>query len=97
MNRKAHEDWGLPKDWVIDFDMTVFSELQEDVGEMVKWIEPVAKLTGMSPNAVLSLLNLETMEDKIFDEAWIKTEMGTPFSEWKIDDNTGADNEDVQE
>jgi hypothetical protein len=78
---------------VIDFDMTVFSELQEDVSEMMKWVEPLVKM-GMPVNRALELLNLEQIDDKIFDEPWIRTEMGTPLSEWKMTDVDNALDDD---
>jgi hypothetical protein len=48
LNRKAHQDWKLPKNWIIDFDITAYSELQEDMKEMAGWLLPVANRTGMS-------------------------------------------------
>lgn len=94
INRKAHESWGLKKEWIIDYDMTVFSELQEDMKEMMGWIEPLAKLTAMSPNRILELMGLEKQKDKLFDEAWIRPEMGQPQSEWsmnEVDENLNED------
>jgi HK97 family phage portal protein len=93
LNNKAAKEWGLPKGYVIDFDMTVFSELQEDVSEMMKWVEPLVKM-GMPVNRALELLNLEQIDDKIFDEPWIRTEMGTPLSEWKMNDVDNALDDD---
>lgn len=84
INRQAHQFWGLPKNWAIDFDMTVYGELQQDMGDMMKWLEPVAKLTGMSPNRILDLMGLEKVNDKLFDEPWIRPEQGVPQSEWEI-------------
>lgn len=87
LNRKAQKDWKLDKKWIIDFDMTVYSELQTDAGEMMKWLDPLAKKTGMSPNRMLDLMGLEKMNDKVFDEPWIdEANMGIPFSEWKMND-----------
>ena len=87
LNRKAHKDWKLDSKWIIDFDMTVYSELQTDAGEMMKWLEPLAKKTGMPPNRMLDLMGLEKMNDKIFDEPWIdESAMGIPMSEWKMNE-----------
>jgi HK97 family phage portal protein len=99
INRQAVTYWGLDKKYIIDFDMTVFTELQEDIGEMMKWLEPMAKLTGMPPNRVLDILGLEKIAKPEFDEPWIKTEMGQPYNEWKMNDvDNGLNNpEDGEE
>jgi HK97 family phage portal protein len=86
-NRKARRYWKLDGRWIIDFDMSVYGELQADASEMMKWLGPLAKLTGMSPNRILDLMGLEKMNDKIFDEPWIdESAMGIPFSEWKMNE-----------
>lgn len=98
LNRKGVM-WGVPKGAIIDFDMTVFTELQEDVKEMVQWLE---KLPFMPPNRKLDLLNLEQIKDPIMDEPWITQGMGQPLSEWQMNDvdnalnnDTGSNNSDI--
>jgi HK97 family phage portal protein len=81
LNRKFHTDWGMDKRYVIDFDMSVYSELQEDVADMVKWITPLMD-KGLPLNRALELLNLEKVDDSRFDEPWVTQTMGQPISEW---------------
>ena len=94
LNRKASSVWGLPKWQVIDFDMTVYTELQADMKEMTEWMD---KLPFLSPNRKLDLLNLEKVDNPIFDEPWITQGMGQPLSEWEMTENENALNEDEEE
>jgi HK97 family phage portal protein len=83
-NRKLHNVWGLKqKDWFADFDMTVFTELQQDVKEMMEWLKDLIE-NGFPMNRALELLNIEKIDDKLFDEPWVRQAMGTPMSEWKM-------------
>ena len=44
-NRKFMKDWGGQKT-IIDFDMSVYSELQEDKGQQVAWLKDAPIRTG---------------------------------------------------
>jgi phage portal protein BeeE len=84
LNRKFMTDWGYKdKNRFIDFDQTVFTELDEDIKDKVEWI---TKLKGLPPNRVLELLNIERVDNPLFDEPWITQDMGQPLSEWELND-----------
>jgi len=86
LNRKLSSDWGYKgKNRFIDFDQTVFTELSEDITDKMKWITPLVD-RGMPLNRALELLELETIDNPIFDEPWITDQMGQPFSEWSMND-----------
>ena len=91
INRKLSSDWGY-KGIYVDYDQTCFTELQEDVALKSGWVN---QLMCLSPNEQRSLLGLETIDNPIFDEQWIRTENGMPLSEWEINEqpnDTGAGN-----
>jgi phage portal protein BeeE len=81
LNRKRQEDWGGARGTIVDFDMTVYSELSSTTKETVEWLE---KMPWMTPNQRLATLALETNEDPRFDEVWITQQMGQPLSEWDM-------------
>ena len=83
LNRKFITDWGMKSDWCIDFDMTVFTELQQDVKEMMEWLDKLMQ-KGYPLNRVLELLNIEKLPQKEFDEPWVTTGMGQPWNEWQM-------------
>lgn len=72
---------------VVDYDQTCFTELQEDVKEKSSWVN---QLKGLSPNEQRNLLGLERVENPLFDEPWITTEMGMPLSEWNAGETDGG-------
>ena len=87
LNRKINTDWGYKgSGYFIDFDQTCFTELQEDIAAKAVWVN---SMKGVSPNWRLNQLGLETIDDPLFDEPWITPEMGTPLSEWSIQDASG--------
>jgi HK97 family phage portal protein len=94
LNYHAHKYWGLPDDLYIDFDMSVYSELQEDMGQKVIWVEKVADMTGIPVNRILELSGLEGLEDPIYDEPRITDKMGQFLSEWQTNDVDNALNEE---
>jgi phage portal protein BeeE len=65
--RKAVTEWGLPKNWVLDFDMTVYSELQADVSKTVEWYYRQAIII---PNEGRELANLSAIDDPRYNEPW---------------------------
>ena len=83
LNRKLETDWGYAgKGYFVDFDQTVFTELQEDIVEKSQWVNT---LKGLSPNEQRNLLGLETIDNPLFDEPWVTTDMGMPLSEWTME------------
>jgi phage portal protein BeeE len=94
-NRKLQTDWGYKGQNVyIDFDHTVFTELQEDVVEKSGWIKD---LKALSPNEQRMLLGLERIENPIFDEPWITTQDGMPFSEYEAPNMDLSDVNEVED
>ena len=88
LNRKINTDWGYKNSgYVIDYDQTVFTELQEDVANKSGWVN---QLRGLSPNEQRMLLGIEKINEPVFDEQWIRTEDGVPLSEWN-EPGTGPD------
>jgi len=93
LNRKLNSDWGYAgKGYFVDFDQTVFTELQEDIVEKSTWVN---KLMGLSPNEQRNLLGLETIDNPLFDEPWVTPEMGMPLSEWAMDESQADLNVDT--
>jgi len=89
LNRKLETDWGYAgKGYFVDFDQTVFTELQEDIVEKSQWVNT---LKGLSPNEQRNLLGLETIDNPLFDEPWVTPDMGMPLSEWTMEE---MDNDD---
>ena len=81
-NRKLQTDWGYKGQNVyVDFDHTVFTELQEDVKEKSTWIN---QLRALSPNEQRMHLGLERIDNPLFDEPWITTQDGMPLSEYDV-------------
>jgi len=92
LNRKLNTDWGYAgKGYFVDFDQTVFTELQEDIVEKSTWVN---KLMGLSPNEQRNLLGLETIDNPLFDEPWVTPEMGMPLSEWAMEEQDEENNND---
>lgn len=96
MNRKASTFWGLPKGQIIDFDMTVFSELSADAKEVT---EKNKSLTVVIPNEEREEVGLAAIDDPIFNEGWIMVGGSrVPLSEYQnnsvdnaLNDNSGQD------
>lgn len=91
-NRKAHTNWNFPLDWFMDFDMSVYTELQETIGETMRWVEPLLN-KGWPLNEALKVLNIAPLDEVLADEMWIRPDMGVPLSDWRITDPNNAANE----
>jgi hypothetical protein len=94
-NRKGHEGWGMPQGVILDFDMSVYSELQENVKDTVDWY---SKLIVQIPNEQRELANLAAHEDEVFNEPWVM-DGGTmvPYSQLganEVDDSLNEDDEE---
>lgn len=96
LTRKATTDWGLDKKFVIDFDMTVYSEIQDDVKDMVGWLTPLMD-RGLPLNRVLELLALEKIDDPYYDMPRVTTQMGESFEDYQmnaVDESLNNDGEE---
>lgn len=82
-NRKRSTVWGGEKGTIVDFDMTVFTELQETVGETLRWVQPLLQ-QGWPLNRALEMLAIEKLNEPEADEMWITPGMGVPISEWRV-------------
>lgn len=85
-NRKLKKDWGgKGTGWIVDFDMSVYTELSEDLGKMVTALTPLMD-RGLSINRVLSILNLEKIEDPYYDLPRVTTQMGQSIEEYQLNE-----------
>jgi HK97 family phage portal protein len=98
-NRKFSQDWGLPKGVIVDFDISVFSELQEDVAKVATW---TSQLIAISPNEQRELCGLGALPNPEMSEPWVMPIGRQPLSERQPTDvdndlnNDDADNgEDI--
>lgn len=78
LNRWLNQNGYKGQNIFVDFDQTCFTELHEDIGQKWGWVKELP----ISPNAKLDLLGLETIDNPIYDEPWVKNEDGMPLSEW---------------
>lgn len=67
-NRKFSQDWGLPKGVIVDFDLSVFSELQEDVGRIADW---TSKMVYVVPDDQAELCGLAATGLPVMKEPWV--------------------------
>lgn len=92
-NWKLKTDWGFKgKNIFVDFDMTVYSELAENVKDVVDW---TSKLIAVKPNDQLEMAGMEASEDPMMDEYWVM--MGgnrVPLSEFQLSDVDNALNDE---
>lgn len=90
-NRKG-EMWGIKKGQVIDFDMSVFPELQENVGDVAEW---TSKLIAISPNEQRELCGLAALPDDEMSEPWVNAMGRQPLTDFQMNqvDEALADEE----
>jgi phage portal protein BeeE len=67
-NRKFSTDWGLPKGNVVDFDISVFQELQEDVSKIADW---TSKLVAIIPDEQREQCGLGATGDPAMKDIWV--------------------------
>ena len=89
-NRKFSTDWGLPKGVIVDFDMSVFSELQEDVAKVATW---TSQLIAVSPNEQRELCGLAALPDPQMSEPWVMPIGRQPLSERQMNSVDNAIND----
>lgn len=61
-------------DIVIDFDYTVFNELQDDMTEMREWLKDTWELT---PNQRLTVMGFEQNQDPLMDKIYVPNNLQT--------------------
>lgn len=95
LTRMATTYWGLDKKFVIDFDMSVFSELQEEMKDMVAYLTPLMD-RGLPLNRVLELMQLEKIDDPYFDQPRVTPQMGESLEEFQMNEvDTSLNNDNL--
>lgn len=95
-NRAGQNYWGLKSGQIIDFDMTVYTELQQDSEEMVRWLTPLMD-RGLPLNRALEMLNLETIDNPYYDLPRVTMAMGQTITEHELTPVDNALNDDGEE
>lgn len=92
INRKAVKDWGLDKKYVIDFEMSAYSELSDDMGDIA---EASNKLTAHIPNEQREQCGLAAINNPLFNEPWVMQGSNrVPLSDFQANPVDDALNED---
>lgn len=98
LNRKGSTSWGLPAGQVFDFDMSAYSELQENVKETAEW---TSQMIAISPNEQRELCGLAALPDPEMSEPWVNAVGRQPLTDFKLNavdnalnDDTETDNDD---
>lgn len=86
-NRKFHDSWGGRPGQLIDFDMTVYTELQEDVKEVLQW---TSQLIAVSPNEQRELAGLESVDDEQLNQPWVMSMGRQPLEDFNMADVDNA-------
>lgn len=95
LNKKLQSDWGYKGVNVyVDFDMSVFTELQQDMAEIGQWTSQVIAIT---PNEQRKALGMSALPDPMFDEPFILTQTRTPASDFQANMVDNALNENNNE
>lgn len=81
LNRWAHTNGGLPGNWIIDFDISAYPELQDDMGKTAEWVTMTAPYAAYSPNEIRGFMGVETRKEPEFDQPCWHTETGEPMNE----------------
>jgi phage portal protein BeeE len=95
-NKKLQTDWGFRGQNVyVDYDVSVYTELQEDVNQILDWTN---KLIAVRPNEQRTLAGLEADPDPLMDQLWVTTAGRQPLEDYQIgavDEALNPDNENV--
>jgi len=88
LNRKGQTVWGLPPGTVIDYDISVYPELQADVKETAEWTN---NLIVQIPNEQRELCGLAATTDPELNEPWVKSAGGyIPLADFKAGQEMAA-------
>ncbi len=79
-NRKG-EGWGLKKGEVLDYDMSCYPELQEDVKDVATWTN---QLIAISPNEQRELCGLAALPDEEMSEPWVNSMGRQPLTDFQM-------------
>ena len=82
-NHKLHKDLGGKLNEIIDFDMSCYSELQDNVKDVADW---TSKLLAVSPNEQRELCGLESIDDEALNEVWVQQSGRVPLTEFQMTD-----------
>jgi hypothetical protein len=81
-NWRLQTDWGFKgKNVYADFDMSVYTELQEDLKDVAEWVN---KTPWLTPNEKREELGKPALAEPGYDEVWINQSMGQPKSEYDL-------------
>lgn len=83
LNRKMQNGWGGKPGYIADFDMGVYTELQAETVATARWLQVLMQF-GFPLNRALEVLNLEEIDNAVFDEGRITPAMGQSVSEWEM-------------
>lgn len=93
-NRKAEkEKWKKPNE-IVDFDMSVYSELQDNVKDVSAW---TSQLLAVSPNEQRELCGLESVDNPALDEVWVQQIGRMPLTDFQmnaVDESLNNDGEE---
>lgn len=81
LNRKGSTVWGFAKGNVVDFDLSVYSELQADVKDTATW---TSQLLAISPNEQRELCGLAALPDEQMNEPFILTTNRQALSDYQM-------------
>ena len=93
-NHKLHKDLGGKPNEIIDFDMSVYSELQDNVKDVADW---TSKLLAVSPNEQRELCGLESVDNPALDEVWVQQIGRMPLTDFQmnaVDESLNNDGEE---
>ena len=92
-NRKG-EGWGLKKGEVLDYDMSAYPELQEDVKDVATWTN---QLIAISPNEQRELCGLAALPDEEMSEPWVNSMGRQPLTDFQMNEVDESLNENENE
>jgi len=81
INRWAHKNGGLPGNWIIDFDISAYPELQDDMTKTATWVAQTASFAGYSMNEVRGFMGVETIDLPEYNDPRIFTNSGETVTE----------------
>lgn len=95
LNRKG-ELWGIQikKGQVIDYDMSVFPELSENVAETATWTN---QLIAISPNEQRELCGLAALPDDEMSEPWVNSMGRQPLADFQMNQVDAALEEEPED
>lgn len=94
-NRKAVRDWGLDKKYVIDFEMSAYTELGADAKDTASW---TSQLVGVIPDEQREQCGIAATNEPLMKEVWVMQGGNrVPLSEFMMNQVDNALNDDPEE